>query len=162
MITLCELCGTAVSKMNLQACSCQKFINTNVTNEQNVRIAEIICIAIVVIAAIAALTLLLYHLIANTHESRKAAKNRDWELEDQKLKQKADYQSKLLDHKKNDLNDFEKVLKKIKDLTDKNSIENPTDDEIKKMVGFFQNQYDAQKNEYISKLNDYIKELRES
>lgn len=116
MITLCELCGTAITKLYSQTCSCPTIIDTNVTNEQNVLIAKVICTAIVVVAAIAALSFLLYNVIKGIHENIKDSKKREWEKENRESNRKTELQSKLLEHLKEEIDSYDKIPKLIAKL----------------------------------------------
>jgi len=85
IITLCEHCKTITDNMG------------DAVSTQNTATVHIICGTFVIIAAIAAVTIILYRLINLWMVNSKAKRERKWAVEDTKREQIAKYREKELD-----------------------------------------------------------------
>lgn len=94
------------------------------TNGNNVLIATIICVSLVLLALITAITLSVWHKKEIAKSQREAEKNRQNEKEDRGLKLKNEYQVHLLEYVKEQLKqgtykDDNEYVRRIGEIIDK-------------------------------------------
>lgn len=94
-ITL-QVCDSVLMKMQECTCHCPIIVE-KAFNPDNPEIAKIICGTFVILAAIAAITVLLWKLIGFWSEVSKAKRERAKAIEDGKREQIAEYRKKVLD-----------------------------------------------------------------
>ena len=94
-ITL-QVCDSVLMKMQESTSHCPIIVE-KAFNPGNPEIAKMICGTIVILAVIAALTILLWKLIGFWSEVNKAKRERAKAIEDGKREQIAEYQKKVLD-----------------------------------------------------------------
>ena len=115
MNILCNMCDS-VMRIHENACH-HPIVVEKAFNPDNPEIAKMICGTIVILAIIAALTILLWKLISFWSEADKAKRERVNALEDGKRKQIAEYQRRTLDLLANDkVEGLERLKNYINDL----------------------------------------------
>ncbi len=116
MNLLLQICDSALIKMHESACH-YPFIVENTVNTSNPEITKIVCGTIVILAIIAAITILLWKLISFWAESSKAKREREYEAKDVRREQIAKYREKELELLKEDKeNCLAKLDSYLKDL----------------------------------------------
>ena len=109
MNILLQICDSVLLKMHECADHCSPVVEKTV-NTSNPEITKMVCGTIVILAIIAAVTILLWKLIDFWAESSKAKREREHKAEDVRREQIAEYRKKELDLLKEDK---EKSLAKL-------------------------------------------------
>ena len=99
MNLLLHICDSTLIKMHESACHCP-FIVEKTVNTSNPEITKMVCGTLVILAIIAAITLLLWKLVSFWAESNKAKREHKNTIEDAKRKQIAEYRKDLLELKR--------------------------------------------------------------
>lgn len=116
MNLLLQICDSTLIKMHESACH-YPFIVEKTVNTSNPEITKMVCGTIVILAIIAAITVLFWKLINFWAESSKAKRERKHKVEDVKREQIAEYRSKELDLlKENKEENLKKLNSYIQDL----------------------------------------------
>lgn len=85
-------------------------------NDCNVLIAAIVCLSLVIIAIVAAITLSVWHKKEIAKAGQEAEQKRTKEKEDRVFNLKADYQSKVLDYMKCEIESYNQIPKLLHEL----------------------------------------------
>lgn len=112
MNALLLACDTLAVKV-VEAANAAAVIVDKTTNCCDVKITRTICCAIVTIAAITAITVLLWHLIQKIADGCKHRREIAKEKEENRLKTEKEYQAKALDYIKDKLDSGKSVNKKL-------------------------------------------------
>lgn len=155
---------TIMVKMDKIAFYLQPVQQTKATNWMDVIIALIVCGALAFIAWI------IFKKITNWKQDmlKEEKEKRNAEIikeeKDKKFKLRNDYQAKLLDHKKNELDNYEKLIKELTELIDKKSKEKQIDEQVlqsfEKGLETINNHNISAKAAYVDYLEKYINELK--
>lgn len=151
----------------VEATNAAAVIVDKTTNCCDVKIAKTICCAIVTIAAITAITILLWHMIQIIADGCKYRRESAKEKEEKTLKMKSDYQGKILELMENDINSWKNVSKFISDLYEKEDFDSETRNTI---VNLLINKYLKESTDNILKekevyrgtINSFITELKDN
>ena len=115
MNALLLACDTLAVKV-VEATNAAAVIVEKTKNCCDVKITETICCAIVTVAGIAAITLLLWHLIQKIADRRKHEREIAKEKEENRLKTEKEYQTRVLDYIKEEIDSVNSIQKAIKDM----------------------------------------------
>lgn len=115
MNALLLACDTLAVKV-VEATNAAAVIVDKTTNCCDVKITRTICCAIVTVAAITAITILLWHLIQKIADRRKHEREIAKEKEENRLKTEKEYQAKALDYIKDKLDSAKIINKKLDDV----------------------------------------------
>lgn len=162
--SICFTCDTIIVKMDKMVAFLQPIQQSKTTNLMDVFIAVAVCIALVLIALIVLRHITEWKKDKLNEEKEKRNAETIKEEKDKKFKLMNDYQAKLLDYKKNELDDYEKLINKLSELIDKNSKDNPTDETVlqsfKEGLDTIKNHNSSAKAAYVTYLEQCIKELK--
>lgn len=163
MNALLLACDTLAVKVLETTNSAPVLINKT-TNCCDVKITKTICCAIVTVAAITAITVLLWHLIQKIADGCKHRREIVKEKEEKTLKMKSDYQEKILESMENDINSWQNVSKFISDLYEKENFDTGTRNTV---INLLINKYlnsdhiSQEKEVYRDTINSFITDLND-
>lgn len=120
IISLCKQCGNAVVKVCEKVCSCPQIIEQNTTNPSDVEIAKCICGVLVLVAAIAALTIIVLHIIKHVASCCKAIRENCVKQNEKSTDLKNEYRTKIHEYLKEETNSYSKMLKEFEKKKKKN------------------------------------------
>ena len=151
IITFCEQYENALAKVCEKTCACPSIIEQNTTNEFDKTIIIALCQTLFLIALIAALTIIITFVVKHIANNCKEKKERKYKQKQRDFELKKEYQAKVLDYLKGEIDSYAKIPKLITDI-DKTSklIDKLEDDdsnlkEIKELWGQICEKTDADK-----------------
>lgn len=165
MNALLLACDTLAVKV-VEATNAAAVIVEKTKNCCDVKISETICDAIVTVVVIAAITILLWHLIQKIADGCKHRREIAKEEDEKTLKMKLDYQNKILESMENDINSWKNVSKFISELYEKKDFDSETRNTvvnllISKYLKESSNNISNEKTVYINTINSFITDLKD-
>ena len=134
MNILCKMCDDVTTKLNEIEASLQSIAQHKGAGWTDVIIALIVCLALVILARIVFKSITQWKKDIIEAEKNKLEQDRIDELEDRKLKLKADYQSLIINYMKEKWDSYIKIPSDGETNTDQKSFDN--DPYIIKIQGY--------------------------
>lgn len=116
IITLCGQCGNTFAKI----CSCPQVIEQNTTNQHNEEIVNTICGALTEIAIIAALLIIILHIIKHIANCCKEKRENCVKQDEKSTDLKNEYRTKIHEYLKEETSSYSKLLKELDKKKKKN------------------------------------------